>query len=124
MLIRVAITLDYPQLRKIYFESHRQSFHWLNTEEMHLHDLDRNTLEEQIYLAEILRFISLYVLNCFIRLFLYIQKPAGQGAGKQLQKKNLGQNTGSLFMKKCNFIYYYLHGSSIGAFLRFIFGVE
>ncbi|MGD6976227.1 GNAT family N-acetyltransferase [Bacillus altitudinis] len=68
ILIRVAITLDYPQLRKIYFESHRQSFHWLNTEEMHLHDLDRNTLEEQIYLAEIRRFISLYVLNCFIRL--------------------------------------------------------
>lgn len=49
MLIREAKTIDYPQLRDIYFESRRQSFHWLHTEEIHQHDFDQDTREEQIF---------------------------------------------------------------------------
>lgn len=72
MLIREASIEDYPQLRQIYLESRRQSFHWLNTEEIKLQDFDQDTKEEQIFLAEesnkILGFISLYVPDRFIHL--------------------------------------------------------
>lgn len=88
MLIREAKTIDYPQLRDIYFESRRQSFHWLHTEEIHLHDFDQDTQEEQIFLVEknnkILGFISLYVPDRFIHLLFVHPNAAGQGAGDLL----------------------------------------
>lgn len=90
MLIREAKTIDYPQLRDIYFESRRQRFHWLHTEEINLHDFDQDTKEEQIFLVEknnkILGFISLYVPDRFIHLLFVHPDGAGQGAGDLLLK--------------------------------------
>ncbi|MGE1211176.1 N-acetyltransferase family protein [Bacillus pumilus] len=90
MLIREASIEDYPQLRQIYLASRRQSFHWLNTEEINLQDFDQDTLEEQIFLAEdnnkILGFISLYVPDRFIHLLFVHPKAAGRGAGDLLLK--------------------------------------
>ncbi|MBK4211204.1 GNAT family N-acetyltransferase [Bacillus safensis] len=91
MLIREAKTIDYPQLRQICLESRRQSFHWLNPEELHLQDFDQDTQEEQIFLAEdnnkILGFISLYVPDRFIHLLFVHPEAAGQGAGDLLLKQ-------------------------------------
>ncbi|MCA1013366.1 MULTISPECIES: GNAT family N-acetyltransferase [Bacillus] len=90
MFIREASIEDYPQLRQIYLESRRQSFHWLNTEEIKLQDFDQDTQEEQIFLAEesnkILGFISLYVPDRFIHLLFVHPEAVGQGAGDLLLK--------------------------------------
>ena len=42
MNIRVASDLDYPDLRLIYLESRRKSFHWADIEEMTLEDFDKH----------------------------------------------------------------------------------
>ncbi len=44
MLTRKANMQDYPQLRQIYLNSRRGSFHWANAEEMTLDDFDRDTV--------------------------------------------------------------------------------
>lgn len=91
MFIREASIEDYPQLRQIYLESRRQSFHWLNTEEIKLQDFDQDTQEEQIFLAEennkILGLISLYVPDRFIHHLFVHPEAAGQGAGDLLLKQ-------------------------------------
>ncbi|MGY0566926.1 N-acetyltransferase family protein [Bacillus safensis] len=91
MLIREAKTIDYPQLRQIYLESRRQSFHWLNPGDLNLQDFDQDTQEEQIFLVEennkILGFISLYVPDRFIHLLFVHPEAAGQGAGDLLLKQ-------------------------------------
>lgn len=83
MLIRGAKTVDYPQLREVYLASRRQSFHWLNSDDMNLYDFDENTLEEKIFLAEennkILGFILLYVPDRFIHLLFVHPEATGQG---------------------------------------------
>ncbi|GLF90845.1 acetyltransferase [Bacillus safensis] len=90
MLIREASNKDYSKLRQIYLASRRQSFHWLNQEEINLQDFDQDTQEEQIFLAEennqILGFISLYVPDRFIHLLFVHPDVAGQGAGDLLLK--------------------------------------
>lgn len=74
---------DYPQLRQVYLDSRRESFHWANADEMTLDDFDQDTLEEQILLAEenakVLGFASLYVPDRFIHnLFVH---PTAVGKG-------------------------------------------
>lgn len=91
MLIRKAHVQDYPQLRQIYLNSRRGSFHWANTEEMTLDDFDRDTVEEEIFVAEengdILGFTALYVPNQFIHHLFVDPAHAGKGAGDQLLKR-------------------------------------
>lgn len=68
--IRAATERDYPDLRIIYLESRRRTFHWAETEKMTLDDFDRDTVDEYILLAEednhILGFASLYLPDNFI----------------------------------------------------------
>ncbi|WP_212970865.1 GNAT family N-acetyltransferase [Paenibacillus cineris] len=88
MIIREASKIDYPQLRQIYLESRRKSFHWANTEEMNLDDFDRDTTEEYILLAEehsrILGFASLYLPENFIHNLFVHPDFSGKGVGTQL----------------------------------------
>ncbi|MGG0822517.1 GNAT family N-acetyltransferase [Paenibacillus turicensis] len=90
MLIREASIKDYPELRQIYLDSRLGSFHWVNTDEMTLDDFDRDTLEEQILLAEenakVLGFASLYVPNRFIHNLFVHPTAAGKGVGDLLLK--------------------------------------
>lgn len=90
MLIREASIKDYLQLRQIYLDSRRGSFHWANTDEMTLDDFDRDTLEEQILLAEengqVLGFASLYVPNRFIHNLFVHPTASGKGVGDLLLK--------------------------------------
>lgn len=95
MLIREANIKDYPQLRQIYLDSRRESFHWVNIDEMTLDDFDRNTSEEQILLAEdnahILGFTSLYVPNRFIHNLFVHPTAAGKGVGDLLLKRAVAE---------------------------------
>ncbi|PQP85967.1 GNAT family N-acetyltransferase [Paenibacillus sp. AR247] len=88
MIIREASKIDYPQLRQIYLESRRKSFHWANAEEMNLDDFDRDTTEEYILLAEehsrILGFASLYLPENFIHNLFVHPDFSGKGVGTQL----------------------------------------
>lgn len=88
MNIRVANELDYPDLRMIYLESRRKSFHWADIEEMILEDFDKDTVEEYIILAEennrILGFASLYLPENFIHNLFVHPDYSGKGAGGEL----------------------------------------
>ncbi|WP_337031530.1 GNAT family N-acetyltransferase [Paenibacillus illinoisensis] len=95
MIIREANMTDYPQLRQIYLESRRESFHWANADEMRLDDFDRDTSEEQILLAEendeVLGFASLYVPDRFIHNLFVHPSAAGKGVGKQLLQQSVAE---------------------------------
>ncbi|OWA33557.1 GNAT family N-acetyltransferase [Saccharibacillus sp. O16] len=93
MLIREASPADYPQLRNIYLDSRRQSFHWEDADQMTLEDFDRHTSEELILVAEedeqILGFASLYVPERFVHNLFVHPNAAGRGAGDQLLKQSI-----------------------------------
>ncbi|HDX9578725.1 TPA: GNAT family N-acetyltransferase [Bacillus pseudomycoides] len=88
MNIRIANELDYPDLRMIYLESRRKSFHWADIETMTLEDFDKDTVEEYIILAEennrILGFASLYLPENFIHNLFVHPDYSGKGAGGEL----------------------------------------
>ncbi|MEC2495887.1 GNAT family N-acetyltransferase [Bacillus cereus] len=88
MNIRVATALDYPNLRRIYLESRRESFHWLDRNEMTVEDFDKHTEGEHILLAEednhILGFASLYLPENFIHNLFVHPEFFGKGVGRQL----------------------------------------
>ena len=95
MIIRVASSADYPQLRQIYLESRRESFHWAIADEMTLDDFDQDTSEEQILLAEentqVLGFASLYVPDRFIHNLFVHPAAAGKGVGDLLLKRAVAE---------------------------------
>ncbi|MED5016464.1 GNAT family N-acetyltransferase [Paenibacillus chibensis] len=95
MIIREASRADYPQLRRIYLESRRESFRWANVDEMTLDDFDKDTSEEQILLAEeyaqVLGFASLYVPDRFIHNLFVHPAAAGNGVGDLLLKRAVAE---------------------------------
>ncbi|WP_130609065.1 GNAT family N-acetyltransferase [Cohnella abietis] len=93
MIIKVASESDYADLRHIYLESRRKSFHWANKEEMALEDFDKHTVDEHILLAEedsrILGFASVYLPEDFIHHLFVHPDFAGKGVGGQLLKASI-----------------------------------
>jgi len=91
--IRAASELDYPELRYIYLESRRKSFHWADSDEMALEDFDKDTIEEYILLAEengqIIGFASLYLPDNFIHNLFIHPDYSGKGAGRQLLQASI-----------------------------------
>ncbi|WP_139997446.1 GNAT family N-acetyltransferase [Paenibacillus paridis] len=88
MNIRAANQSDYPELRMVYLESRRKSFHWAVAEEMALEDFNKHTVEEYIILAEkdnhILGFASLYLPDDFIHHLFVHPDFLGKDVGGQL----------------------------------------
>lgn len=95
MIIREASMTDYPQLRQIYLDARRESFHWADADEMALDDFDRDTSEEQIVLAEenaqVLGFASLYVPDRFIHNLFVHPTASGKGVGDLLLKRAVAE---------------------------------
>lgn len=104
MFVREATTADYPQLRQIYLDSRRHSFHWEDGSLMALEDFDRHTAEERILVAEedsrILGFASLYVPDRFIHNLFVHPDAAGKGAGDRLLKRSV-EELGAPVTLKC-----------------------
>ncbi|OPA78689.1 GNAT family N-acetyltransferase [Paenibacillus selenitireducens] len=103
MDIRVANELDYPDLRMIYLESRRKTFHWAGKEEMTLEDFDKHTVEEYIILAEednqILGFASLYLPDNFIHNLFVHPDFSGKGVGGQLLNASIEKMNKPLRLK-------------------------
>ncbi|CAH0121110.1 hypothetical protein PAE9249_03636 [Paenibacillus sp. CECT 9249] len=93
MKIRAANEFDYPDLRKVYLESRRKTFHWADTEEMSLEDFDKDTEGEFIILAEedrqIIGFASLYLPDNFIHNLFVHPDFLGKGAGSLLLRASV-----------------------------------
>ncbi|MCM3737569.1 GNAT family N-acetyltransferase [Bacillus cytotoxicus] len=103
MNIRIANELDYPDLRMIYLESRRKSFHWADIETMTLEDFDKDTVEEYIILAEennrILGFASLYLPENFIHNLFVHPDYSGKGAGGALLNASIEKMNKPLRLK-------------------------
>jgi GNAT superfamily N-acetyltransferase len=101
--IRLANELDYPDLRMIYLESRRKSFHWADIEEMAVEDFDNDTVDEYIILAEeesqILGFASLYLPDNFIHNLFVHPDFSGMGVGGQLLNASIDKMNKPLRLK-------------------------
>ncbi len=78
-------------LRKLYLDVRRQTFTWLDTHQYQLSDFDRDTLDEQIYVAlwhgQVVGFISIWQPDHFIH-HLYVDSQYHHlGLGKNLLAK-------------------------------------
>jgi ribosomal protein S18 acetylase RimI-like enzyme len=89
MNIRQAISGDYPQLRNIYLSSRQAAFFWEDAAKMTLSDFDRDTVDEQIWVAidekgQLTGFISLYLPDNFIHCLFVAPTAQHQHTGSQL----------------------------------------
>ncbi|TSD65897.1 GNAT family N-acetyltransferase [Inquilinus sp. KBS0705] len=89
MLIRDFSENDRDRLRRIYLDSRRATFHWLDTKAYKPDDFDADTEEERIIVAvndkdEVLGFVSIYLANNFIHHLYIIPGLERQGIGKAL----------------------------------------
>jgi GNAT superfamily N-acetyltransferase len=75
-------------LRKIYLESRRESFTWLEIEDFKLSDFDRDTESERIWVAlksdEVIGFISLWEPENFIHHLYVSSEHHKTGVGSKL----------------------------------------
>ncbi|MDQ0415974.1 GNAT superfamily N-acetyltransferase [Croceifilum oryzae] len=103
MKIREAHEADVPELRRIYLESRRKSFHWADVEKMTLEDFDQHTLEESILVAvedhNILGFASLYLPDNFIHNLFVHPDFSGEGVGTKLLQSSIEKMTKPLRLK-------------------------
>lgn len=103
MNIRTAGESDYPDLRVIYLESRRKSFHWADADKMSIEDFDKDTEDEYILLAEednrILGFASLYLPDNFIHNLFVHPDFSGKGVGGQLLKASIEKMNKPLRLK-------------------------
>ncbi|PEZ03969.1 GNAT family N-acetyltransferase [Bacillus sp. AFS018417] len=103
MNIKVANELDYQDLRMIYLESRRKSFHWVDVKEMALEDFDKHTVGEYIILAEennrILGFASLYLPENFIHNLFVHPDFSGKGVGGELLNASIEKMNKPLRLK-------------------------
>jgi len=80
---------DRDRLRRIYLDSRRATFHWLDTSAYKAEDFDTDTLGEKILVAvndrnEAIGFVSVWVADNFIHNLFVIPGLERQGIGKLL----------------------------------------
>lgn len=112
MQIREMLPQDRKSLRTLYLESRRQTFYWSDPLLMHEEDFDRDTQDEQVFVAteqqQIVGFISIYLPENFIHcLFIHhdyqhqgighlLMAEAKKVAQRPMRLKCLSRNDGAL----------------------------
>jgi len=100
--IREFVETDRPELQHIYLNSRKQTFYWLNTSLFGLTDFDKDTISEEIWLADdgILKgFIALWRPDNFIH-HLYVHPQfLNKGIGKMLLAKVIEKATKPITLK-------------------------
>jgi GNAT superfamily N-acetyltransferase len=88
LVIRKAKEEEYDTLREIFFETRKETFHWMNSTVIHLHDFDEETEGELIIAAyvnkEMAGFISIWEEDKFIHHLFVSSDFRGYGVGKAL----------------------------------------
>jgi GNAT superfamily N-acetyltransferase len=88
LLLSEAAVSDYPALREIFYSARRDSFHWLNPDDLKLSDFDSSTEAELILTAwtenKIAGFISVWMPDRFIHNLFVIHDCRGHGVGTAL----------------------------------------
>lgn len=91
MQIREMIPQDRKSLRKLYLASRRRTFYWDDPLLMHEEDFDRDTQDEQIFVAieqqQIVGFISIYLPENFIHCLFIHHEFQGLGIGHLLMQQ-------------------------------------
>jgi GNAT superfamily N-acetyltransferase len=89
MLVREFMEADRDRLHRIYLDSRRATFHWLDTSAYKLEDFDTDTQGEKLLVAvndkdEALGFVSIWVPDNFIHNLFIIPGLERQGIGMAL----------------------------------------
>ena len=88
ILVLEATQSNYEELREIFFTVRRNTFHWIELEELKLSDFDESTKDELILVAliknEIVGFVSVWVPDKFIHNLFVLQDFQGKGVGTAL----------------------------------------
>jgi ribosomal protein S18 acetylase RimI-like enzyme len=88
ILVLEATQSNYEELREIFFTVRRNTFHWIEPEELKLSDFDESTKDELILVAliknEIVGFVSVWVPDKFIHNLFVLQDFQGKGVGTVL----------------------------------------
>lgn len=89
--IRLATSLDSPDLARIFLSARRSAFHWCDPSIFKSDDLSDQTAGEVIYLAqdessEILGFVSIWQDDAFVHHLFVAPEHQGKGIGTMLLK--------------------------------------
>ena len=101
--IREFVETDRPELQQIYLRSRQQTFYWLNTSLFELTDFDKDTVGEEIWVADdggtLKGFIALWGADNFIH-HLYVHPQfLNKGIGKMLLTKVIEKATKPIALK-------------------------
>lgn len=93
MIIRKYETSDIPELARIYFDSRKETFHWMPEESFKVFDFFKDTLGEEIYVVldktTMVGFISIWKADNFIHHLYIDSKYHNKGYGKKILQHGL-----------------------------------
>ncbi|ABC32230.1 Histone acetyltransferase HPA2/related acetyltransferase [Hahella chejuensis KCTC 2396] len=88
LVVRAATAADTPDLSRIFFESRKETFYWIEADMFSIHDFLGSVRDEEVYVADhegvAVGFVSVWKPESFIH-NLYVDKPyKNRGVGTAL----------------------------------------